>query len=636
MRQPDEFDAFYRDSRDRLLLETYALTGDLPVARTAVRDAFAVAWHHWGKVSRLDDPETWVRPLAFRRAQRRHTARIWHREKDLDAEARETLEALSTLTLTQRKAFVLTNLSPLPLADIARELGVPQGEVERELQTATAQFSIARDTASTGARAHLDHLRSVTGTAQWPRASIVRRAGAARRRAHTATGVVATAAVLLAGGTLVTRGDPALASLDDQQFDAPTASPSQAAAPPKPTLSDDVLLAAAQLRPINPRTEWVEGPTSDGADGAVLPCQSEPSADPQAQGMFLRTFDGTTPAAQEGGDPKGKGRAKGRQRQLPPAKATAWQLVELSRSERAARRAYAALGDWYAGCLAERTQLLSAHRVDHVGDEARLFTLRTWKGTPRTLRVGIARTGLLTLATVTRVDGLETDVRKPTAVLAEAVNNVCSAPGANACAGIPEVERTAVPRAGVVPGMLSEFDLPPIARAPGPWIGTEPVKAKVNVASTRCDRTSFTGGGVRSNLTRTFLFPAVKKANEFGLTETVGMFPEKRAREFVQGVRDRVGRCAEDAFGTEVESLRTSSSGRSDVGVWNITMEISDKDSVQFLMAIIRSGGTVAQVGFVPSQTMSMERADFLALVDRALERLPRLELGGRGGRGGR
>ncbi len=29
MRDPNEFDAFYKDARERLLLQTFALTGDL-------------------------------------------------------------------------------------------------------------------------------------------------------------------------------------------------------------------------------------------------------------------------------------------------------------------------------------------------------------------------------------------------------------------------------------------------------------------------------------------------------------------------------------------------------------------------------------------------------------------------------
>ena len=62
-RSPEGFENFYKDVRARLLLQTYALTGDLHAAQRAVRDAMVVAWHHWRKVSRLDQPEDYVRPL---------------------------------------------------------------------------------------------------------------------------------------------------------------------------------------------------------------------------------------------------------------------------------------------------------------------------------------------------------------------------------------------------------------------------------------------------------------------------------------------------------------------------------------------------------------------------------------------
>ena len=53
-RSPEGFEAFYKDVRGRLLLQSYALTGDLLAAQRAVRDAMVVAWHHWRKVSRLE------------------------------------------------------------------------------------------------------------------------------------------------------------------------------------------------------------------------------------------------------------------------------------------------------------------------------------------------------------------------------------------------------------------------------------------------------------------------------------------------------------------------------------------------------------------------------------------------------
>ena len=91
-RSPEGFEAFYKDVRGRLLLQTYALTGDLLAAQRAVRDAMVVAWHHWRKVSRLEQPEDYVRPLAWTRAQRRSSARWWARQKDIDAETRATLD----------------------------------------------------------------------------------------------------------------------------------------------------------------------------------------------------------------------------------------------------------------------------------------------------------------------------------------------------------------------------------------------------------------------------------------------------------------------------------------------------------------------------------------------------------------
>ena len=149
MRDPDEFDQFYKDVRTRLLLLTYCLTGDLPASRAAVRDAFVVTWHHWRKVGGLDDRDGYVRPLAFRRARRKHTARIWHRDKSLAPEVRSTLDALAKLTPRQRELLVLNGLSSLSLTDIGRMVGLPRSDAERELQTATSQFSLARDVQTT-------------------------------------------------------------------------------------------------------------------------------------------------------------------------------------------------------------------------------------------------------------------------------------------------------------------------------------------------------------------------------------------------------------------------------------------------------------------------------------------------------
>ena len=137
-------------ARTALLQQTFALTGDLPASRSAVRDAFVAAWHHWRKVSRLEDPEAWVRPLAWRHAQRRHSARIFHRDRKLDPEIRATLDALAKLPLAQRKVLLLTQLTDASMADMAREVGLPLHEAEQRLQTATSQFAMNREVLDDG------------------------------------------------------------------------------------------------------------------------------------------------------------------------------------------------------------------------------------------------------------------------------------------------------------------------------------------------------------------------------------------------------------------------------------------------------------------------------------------------------
>jgi len=106
MSDAERFDAFYAATRDRMLVLAFALTGDLPVSRGAVRDSYIAAWHHWSKIKRLDDPETWVRPHAWSHAQRRHTARIWHRDRKLDPDLRTTLDALAKLPTATRNMMV--------------------------------------------------------------------------------------------------------------------------------------------------------------------------------------------------------------------------------------------------------------------------------------------------------------------------------------------------------------------------------------------------------------------------------------------------------------------------------------------------------------------------------------------------
>lgn len=604
MIQPEAFDAFYKDARTRLLLQTYALTGDLPAARSAVRDSFIVTWHHWRKVRRLPDPEAWVRPHVWAQAQRRHTARIWHRDKSLDPEAKATFEALGRLSLPQRKAMVLDRFTPLALADRARELGLTTGETERQTATATEKFLEHREVGAEQLDGLCEQLQTLVEDSRWPRASILRRAGAARRRTHTLIGAAAAVAAVVVTGTVVSgstlEGLPAAEGPDRTGSNEPTG-----AAPPAAAFTTERLLTAGELGGLVGGAGWTEVDTSDNSRGSgrVSPCQQDRYADPSGVATMVRTFD-TAPTK---GEPT----------------LAAVQYAELSSTTSASRRAWHRMVRWYAGCVTPRTQLIGTYSVSGVGDEARMFHLRNWRSPASTYVVGVARTGQIITTTFTRTTAMrDPDLRASSRLLGGAINGLCTTTPNARCATEPELTEIAPLPVGVAPSLLVEADLPPVARVSQPWVGTEPREARSNVASTRCDRADFSQQGISNAMTRTFLVPGADVPPAFGITETVASMSPDRAKEFVKTVRGRMASCPDRDPGSDVAPLASFSDGDRDMSLWRVTTELSDNETVTYLMGIVRVGSSVGQVGFVPTREVVMQPGAFDTLVRRAMARL--------------
>ena len=61
-----EFDQLYAQSRSRLVRQLFALTTDLADAEDIVQEAFTRAYLRWPRISTYEDPEAWVRSVAFR------------------------------------------------------------------------------------------------------------------------------------------------------------------------------------------------------------------------------------------------------------------------------------------------------------------------------------------------------------------------------------------------------------------------------------------------------------------------------------------------------------------------------------------------------------------------------------------
>ncbi|WP_395694081.1 hypothetical protein [Nocardioides sp.] len=609
MKDPDEFDQFYKDVRDRLLVMTYCQTGDLPSSRAAVRHAFVVAWHHWRKVSRLEDPEAWTRVQACSRAQRRHTAKLWHREKGLDPEVKATLDALGRLPLRQRRVLLLSHLTTATLAEISREVGLPRTEAEQELQAATAQFAMAREVPTTTVRHAFEPVRAHLADERWPRPTIVRRSGAARRRTHTLVGVAGTVAALAVVGTLVTDTTgvhPSLAQERVQTSDGPAASRT----PSPPDLPAEALVSAEELTRATPGTRWTEAGTDDNSTGSglVMPCQRDRYADPRGTTALVRTFTPETTRPPRAG-------------RTPPV---AVQTAQASATAKAADRGYTTALGWFATCDTDRAQLVGTHAVDGVGDDAMLLELRTWDGDGSTVVAGVARTGQLVTTTLTRFPvGKQPPLERSAGLLADAVTGLCSLQDAGSCAVAPRVRTAAPVPAASVPAMLAEVDLPPVSGTTRPWVGTEPRQARSNAAATGCDQTDFSAAPMTDSATRTFLVPGAHLPAQFGLTETVGALPSTaKAEAFVEQVRTDLAKCSDKQMGTDVSRLAHVEGKERDLTVWHVSTEISDDQTVDYLMGVVRNGTAVGQVGFVPAPHVGFTNAAFVALTERALARL--------------
>ena len=134
------YDAAY----PRLVLQLFAICGDQVDAEDAVQEAFVKALATGAAFDRVDHPEAWLRKVALN-----HQRNVWRRTgvarrfltsvpgprqtAELDPDHVAVMDALSQLDLDHRTVLVLHHLADLGTAEIARELGIPEGTVKSRL-----------------------------------------------------------------------------------------------------------------------------------------------------------------------------------------------------------------------------------------------------------------------------------------------------------------------------------------------------------------------------------------------------------------------------------------------------------------------------------------------------------------------
>lgn len=591
MTHPTDFDALYAATWRPLLLQTFAVCGDLGTARESLRQSFVDAWHHWPRAQR-QGPESYVRSGAFARAQWRSRARTLKRAQRVTREQRAALRALQSLTLQARRAVVLTCLSELSTADIGREVGETERDIEELVEVALTDLANTLSLSRDSIAPRLRGLEGAARAAAQPTPDDLRRHGIRRRRLWLGAGTVAAVGATLLAGAFV-RVQPV------QAVRLPP--------PLGPAVSRGMLLASDGLKPLGSPGQWQVLSTSDNTTGTGIntPCQGSRFADQHGLRAFVRKFQ-----------------LSGEQQR------TATQTIELSRTVRQSHRAFRTAVGWFAGCRQARLQLLSTYDVRLLGDEAMILKFRAQGARLNSFAVGVARSGHISTWTAVVTRGARNpETSQLVDSLSNSVERLCSSRAAGACTKVPVVSENPPPPSGEQPGMLAVADLPPVGDIDRPWVGTSATRTRGNPASTTCDQADFGKAGATGSMTRTFLIPGSATPARFGLAETSGRFPSvDRAKAFVTQVRGRMDGCEDKDLGATIsdQAERPIAVRGSAWYLWRLESEVSDNRTVAYWMGITRVGSRVAQISFVPGEgaKQDIDAATFQDLVKRSRDRL--------------
>lgn len=143
-----KFAMFFRTEYPGVVRTAYLVLQDREAANDIAQDAFAKILSHWGRVSRYDRPDAWVRKVAVRmaiklaRRQRLHAASSQAESTteqspvDLDL-----MRAVGSLPAAQRAAVVLFYFEDRPVAEVAEIMDCAVSTAKVHLHRARKRLS---------------------------------------------------------------------------------------------------------------------------------------------------------------------------------------------------------------------------------------------------------------------------------------------------------------------------------------------------------------------------------------------------------------------------------------------------------------------------------------------------------------
>jgi len=147
-----DLDELYDASYRRLVVQLFAVCGVMADAEDAVQEAFVSALRKRSDLAGVANPEAWLRTVALRQLRggwrhaevvRRYQGRVPgpQREVEVGPEHVAIVTALAEVEPDQRQVVVLHYLADLGVAEIAAELGLPEGTVKSRLSRARKKLA---------------------------------------------------------------------------------------------------------------------------------------------------------------------------------------------------------------------------------------------------------------------------------------------------------------------------------------------------------------------------------------------------------------------------------------------------------------------------------------------------------------
>jgi RNA polymerase sigma factor (sigma-70 family) len=137
---------FYLREYPKVVGLLHGLLGSRLVAEELAQETFLVAYRHWDRISRLDNPRAWVRKVAINQRGSFLRAYLRQQTRERDAVARdeedsikladdhaEVWQAIRTLPPLQAQVIALHYYEDYSVAQVAAALGKAPGTIKAQL-----------------------------------------------------------------------------------------------------------------------------------------------------------------------------------------------------------------------------------------------------------------------------------------------------------------------------------------------------------------------------------------------------------------------------------------------------------------------------------------------------------------------